>query len=89
MELLIIAAVVVIGAIVYYNVNAGRRSLDVNQDGEVDLADAKMGIETAKKGIAADIVKVKAAAKATVKKAAAKKPAAKKPAAKKPAAKRQ
>lgn len=88
MELLIIAAVVVIGAIVYYNVSAGRKSLDLNQDGEVDLADAKMGIETAKQGIAADIVRVKTAAKATVKKATAKKPAAKKPAAKKPAAKK-
>jgi len=87
MELLIIAAVVIIGAIVYYNVSAGRRSLDVNQDGEVDLADIKMGVETAKQGIAADIVKVKTAARATVKKVTAKKPAAKKPAAKKPAAK--
>ena len=87
MELLIIAVVVVIGAIVYYNVSAGRKSLDVNQDGEVDLTDIKMGVETAKKGIAADIVKVKTAAKTTVKKATAKKPAAKK-AAKKPAAKK-
>jgi hypothetical protein len=88
MELLIIAAVVVIGAIVYYNVIAGRNSLDLNQDGEVDLADAKVAVQTAKQGIAADIVKVKTAAKATVKKATAKKPAAKKPAAKKPAAKK-
>lgn len=83
MELLIIAAVVVIGAIVYYNVNAGRKGLDLNQDGEVDLADAKMGIETAKQGIAADIVRVKTTAKAAVKKATAKKPAVKKPAVKK------
>jgi topoisomerase IA-like protein len=87
MELLIIAAVVVIGAIVYYNVNAGRKNLDLNQDGEVDFADVKVGIETARQGIAADIVKVKTAAKATVKKATAKKPVAKKPAAKKPVAK--
>jgi hypothetical protein len=88
MELLIIAAVVVIGAVVYYNVNAGRKNLDLNQDGEVDLTDIKMGVETAKQGIAADIVKVKTAAKATVKKATAKKPAAKKPAAKKLATKK-
>jgi hypothetical protein len=88
MELLILAAVVVIGAIVYYNVSAGRKSLDINQDGEADLADIKMGVETAKQGIAADIVKVKTAAKATVKKATAKKPAAKKPAAKKSTAKK-
>ena len=88
MELLIIAAVVVIGAIVYYNVNAGRKGLDLNQDGEIDSKDVKIAVETAKTGIAADIVKVKTAAKATVKKAAAKKPAAKKPAAKKPVKKK-
>jgi len=68
-------------------VSAGRKSLDVNQDGEIDLADAKMGIETARQGISSDIVKVKTAARATMKKATAKKPAAKKPAAKKPLAK--
>jgi hypothetical protein len=88
MELLIIAAVVIIGAIVYYNVSAGRKSLDINQDGEVDIKDVKVAVETARQGIAGDIVKVKTAAKATVKKAAAKKPAAKKPTAKKPAAKK-
>jgi topoisomerase IA-like protein len=88
MELLIIAAVVIIGAIVYYNVSAGRKNLDLNHDGKMDLADVKIGIETARQGIAADIVKVKTAARATVKKATAKKPAAKKPAAKKPTAKK-
>jgi hypothetical protein len=80
MELLIIAAVVVIGAIVYYNVSAGKKNLDINQDGEVNLEDIKVAVSTAKTGIAADIVKVKTAAK----KVAAKKPAGKKPTAKKP-----
>ena len=84
MELLIIAAVVVIGAIVYYNVSAGRKSLDINQDGEVDIKDVKVAVDTARQGIAGDIVKVKTA----VTKAAAKKPATKKPATKKPAAKK-
>lgn len=88
MELLIIAVVVVIGAIVYYNVSAGRKGLDLNQDGEIDAADAKAAIETAKMGIAADIVKVKTAVKTTAKKAAAKKPPVKKPAARKPAVKK-
>lgn len=88
MELLIIAAVVVIGAIVYYNVSAGRKGLDLNQDGEVDAADAKVAIETAKLGIAADIVKVKTAVKSAAKKAATKKPTVKKPASRKPAVKK-
>jgi hypothetical protein len=80
MELLIIAAVVVIGAIVYYNVSAGRKSLDFNQDGEVDFKDVKVAVDTAKQGIAGDIVKVKTAVKkAATKKAATKKAAAKKP----------
>ena len=89
MELLIIAAVVVIGAIVYYNVSAGRKSLDLNQDGEVDGKDVKIAVDTARQGIAGDIVKVKTAVKkAATKKPAAKKSASKKPAAKKPAAKK-
>jgi hypothetical protein len=53
--------------------------LDVNKDGKVDLADATIIADTAKKTVA----KVKAA-----KKPAANKPAANKPAAKKPAAKK-
>jgi hypothetical protein len=86
MELIIIAGAVVLGAVVYYNWN-NRRSLDLNQDGEVTVADAKVAVDNVKQGIAADIVKVKTAARTTVKKATAKKPVAKKPAAKKPAAK--
>jgi hypothetical protein len=87
MELVIIAVALAAAAMVFYY-NRKAKSLDLNQDGEVDLTDIKMGVETAKQGIAADIVKVKTAARATVKKAAAKKPAAKKPAAKKPAVKK-
>ena len=87
MELIIIAGAVVLGAVVYYNWN-NRRSLDLNQDGEVTVADAKVAVDNVKQGIAADIVKVKTAARTTVKKATAKKPAAKKPAAKKPATKK-
>lgn len=78
MELVIIAGVVALGVVVYYNWN-NRRSLDLNQDGEVTVADVKIAVDNAKQGIAADIVKVKTAAK---------KPAAKKPVAKKPAAKK-
>ena len=87
MELVIIAVAVAAAAVFFYY-NRKAKSLDLNQDGEVDLTDIKMGVETARQGIAADIVKVKTAARATVKKATAKKPAAKKPAAKKPAAKK-
>ena len=83
MELIIIAGVIVLGVVIYYNWS-DRKSADLNADGKVDLADAKIAVDNAKKGIAADIVKVKTAAK----KVAAKKPAAKKPATKKPTAKK-
>jgi len=87
MELIIIAGAIVLGAVVYYNWS-NRKSLDLNQDGEITVADAKIAVDNVKQGIASDIVKVKTAARTTVKKATAKKPAAKKPAAKKPAAKK-
>jgi hypothetical protein len=87
MELIVIAGIVALGVVVYYNWS-NRRSLDLNQDGEVTVADAKIAIDNAKKGIAADIVKVKTAAKAVAKKSSSKKPAAKKPAVKKPAVKK-
>jgi len=87
MELIIIVGAVVIGLVVYYNWS-NRKNLDLDQDGEVTIADAKIAVDNTKQGIAADIVKVKTAAKATVKKATAKKPAAKKPAAKKPVTKK-
>jgi hypothetical protein len=93
MELIIIAVAVIAVAVFFYY-NRASNSADLNRDGRVDLADVKIGIETARQGIAADIVKVKTAtrtaakkietkAKTTVKKPGAKKPAAKKPAVKK------
>ena len=82
MELLVIAAVVVVAALVYYN-RTSTKGLDLDQDGDIDVADAKIAVDNAKQGIAADIVKVKTAAKTAVKKVATKKPAAKKPAKKK------
>ena len=83
MELIIIAGAIVLGVVVYYNWS-DHKSPDLNADGKVDLADAKIAVSNTKKGIAADIVKVKTAAK----KVAAKKPTAKKSAAKaKPAVK--
>ena len=77
----IFAIVVIVGAVVllwYYNRDSKR--LDVNQDGRVDLADVKLAVKNTARGAAADVVKVRAAAKKATKKAAAKKPAAKKPA---------
>jgi len=82
MELLIIAVVVAVAALIYYN-RASRKGLDLDQDGDIDLADVKIAVDNAKRGAAADIVKVKTAAKTAAKKAAAKKAPAKKPAAKK------
>jgi len=77
----IFAIVVVVGAVAllwYYN--RGSKSLDVNQDGRTDIADLKLAVKNTAKGTAADVVRVRAAAKKATKKAAAKKPAAKKPA---------
>ena len=62
MELLIVAAVVVVAALIYYN-RTSRKGLDLDQDGDIDLADAKIAVNNAKRGAAADIVKVKTAAK--------------------------
>lgn len=87
MELLIVAVVVAVAALIYYN-RTSKKGLDVDGDGDIDLADVKLAVDNAKRGAAADIVKVKTAAKTAAKKATAKKPVAKKPATKKPAAKK-
>jgi hypothetical protein len=81
--LLAIAVVVVIGALIYFNRSS--KSLDINNDGKVDLADAKVAVETAVAGVkatadvnkdgkvdAADVKVVKEKAKAVVKKTTAK-----------------
>lgn len=83
MEILIaLVAVVVVGSLIYFN--RFSRSLDINNDGKVDLADAKAAVDNAVAGVAAvadvnkdgkvDAEDVKVAVKKTttqVKKAAA------------------
>jgi biopolymer transport protein ExbD len=55
--LLAIAAVVIVGALIYFN--RGSKGLDVNNDGKVDLADAKAAVKNAADGVkaAADLNK--------------------------------
>jgi hypothetical protein len=58
MEIIIaLVAVVVVGALVYFNRSA--KSLDINNDGKVDLADAKSAVDNAVAGVtaAADVNK--------------------------------
>ena len=83
----IFALVVVAGAVgLFWYYNRDAKKLDINQDGRVDIADIKLAVENTARGAAADVVRVRAAAKKAAKKPAAKKPAAKK-SAKKPARK--
>ena len=50
MEFVVILVVVVaVGALIYFNRSA--RSLDINQDGRVDAADAEMAIKNAAEGV--------------------------------------
>ena len=53
--LLAIAVVVVIGALVYFNRSS--KTLDINNDGKVDLADAKTSVQNVVEGVkaAADV----------------------------------
>ncbi len=55
--LLAIAVAVVIGALIYFNRSS--KGLDVNNDGKVDLADAKAAVDNAVSGVtaAADVNK--------------------------------
>jgi hypothetical protein len=55
--LLAIAVAVVIGALIYFNRSS--KGLDVNNDGKVDLADAKAAVDNAVAGVtaAADVNK--------------------------------
>ena len=84
MEIVLVAiAVVVIGAIVYYNRSA--KSFDVNNDGKVDAADAKAAVQNVVEGVkatadvnkdgkvdSADVAVVKEKAKTVAKKTTAK-----------------
>ena len=52
MEIIIaLVAIVAVGALVYFNRSA--KSLDINNDGKVDLADAKAAVDNAVAGVAA------------------------------------
>ena len=52
MEIIIaLVAVIVVGALVYFNRSA--KSLDINNDGKVDLADAKTAVDNTVTGLAA------------------------------------
>jgi len=78
MEIVIIAiAVAIVAGIWYYNRNP--KALDVNKDGKVDAADAKVVVEAVKAEVKETAVEVKAEVKKTVAKAktAAKKAPAK------------
>ena len=84
MEIIIaLVAVIVVGALVYFNRSA--KSPDINNDGKVDLADAKAAVENTVTGLAAaadvnrdgvvdaaDVKAVAEKAKTAVKKTAAK-----------------
>lgn len=73
MELVLVLVVVVaVGALIYFNRSA--RSLDVNQDGRVDAADAVAAVTTATKGVKSTVKKAVVRAK-TAGRSATKKPA--------------
>jgi hypothetical protein len=54
---LIIALIVaiIVGAIIYFNRDT--KSLDVNQDGKVDVEDAKVAVEKTVQGVKKEVVK--------------------------------
>jgi 1,2-phenylacetyl-CoA epoxidase PaaB subunit len=86
MEFVVILVVVVaVGALIYFNRSA--RSLDINQDGRVDAADAEMAIKNAAEGVKTTVKKAAVRAK-TATRSAAKKPAAKKSSTKRSATKK-
>lgn len=52
MEIIIaLVAVVAVGALIYFNRSA--KSLDINNDGKVDLADAKVAVDNTVAGVVA------------------------------------
>ena len=77
--LIVLILIVAVGALIYFNRSS--RSLDINQDGKVDAADAVQAVQNATEGVKQTVKKAAVKAK-TATRSAAKKPAAKKPAAK-------
>jgi hypothetical protein len=67
---LIVIALVVIGALIYFN--SGSKTLDVNKDGKVDAADVKAAVETLTEVVAPKVEKVVEKAKRTAKTATTK-----------------
>ncbi len=51
--LLAIAVVVIVGALIYFNRSS--KSLDVNNDGKVDAADAKAAVQNVVEGVQATV----------------------------------
>lgn len=49
--ILALVVIVVVGALIYFNRSA--KSLDINNDGKVDLADAKAAVDNTVTGVAA------------------------------------
>ena len=81
MELVVMLVVVVaVGALIYFNRSA--RSLDINQDGRVDAADAEKAIKNAAEGVKTTVkkavVRAKTAGRSAAPKSTAKKPVARK-----------
>jgi hypothetical protein len=48
MEILILAALVVVGALIYFNRSS--KSLDINNDGKVDMSDAALAVKNTVQG---------------------------------------
>jgi hypothetical protein len=65
--------VVLIVAILFFNRSS--KSLDINQDGKVDLDDAKKAVENAAVGVEETVKKAVVKAKTTIGKSSAKTPA--------------
>jgi len=76
MEIIIaLIVVVIIGTLIYFNRES--RGLDFNQDGKVDVEDAKVAVQNATEGLKKEVKAATTKAKTAVKKVAGKKPAVK------------
>jgi hypothetical protein len=81
MELVLAGIViVVVAALIYFNRSA--RSLDTNQDGKIDAADAQKAVQNAAEGVKTTVkkaaVRAKTAGRSAAAKSTAKKPIARK-----------